>query len=210
MVFSLLAPEKGSKWAFEFEVIDSSESLIELSGEGTMSGEKRSGTLEGEIDGVDLGVLQLKNVVIENQLRGELSGTFSYALDELGIIDELEEEFEYIAKRYDSVEKILDEIDTAVIEVSVDSTQDKASVTLALKLGEKKPEELIAVTTNVATNSGENVKIPSNTVDITDEDDLLDWAEDLAYDDILADLEKKGVPEDSVDALEMIVDLYLD
>lgn len=211
---SLLAPESGSKWAFELEVGEDKNTLVELSAEGKLSGEKRSGELECTIDGIDIGVLQLKDVCVENILRGEFSGTLSYALEGIPVLGRLERELDYIVDDLpsgvdDIVEDLVHELDTAVIEISLDSTLEKANATISLKIGEDKPEELVALSLGAANTSGQSVKIPSNVVEIGDEDDLMDWVEELDFDALLTQLEKKGLPEDILDLLETLVE-YID
>lgn len=209
---TMLAPENGSQWGLELEISDAEYTYLEVSGEGKLSGDKRNGELEVIVDDVELGVLQLKDVRVASALRGELSGTVSYALGELDGIDELEEELEYLADELpngadDIVEDIAAELDTAVIEVSLDGTLEKASATVSLKLGK---EELVGFSMATETTGGGGVKIPSKAVEITNEEDLLDWAEGIEFEDVLIQLEKKGVPEEIVELLETLVDFYLD
>ena len=209
---SMLTPESGKQWALELEYSEDDITYFELNGEGTKSGKKRSGELKGEVYGADIGVLQLKDVCVENALRGELSGTFTYLLGELSAVNAMESELKDLAEDLpngvdDIVEDIAKELDSAVIKLTTDCTPEKGNATVSVMLGE---EELLSCTAKAVTSSGEKVKIPSDAVDISDEDDLLEWAEDIAFDEVLKQLEKKGLPEDLVDILDELIELYLD
>lgn len=222
---SMLAPESGKNWGFELvagEVDDDGEeTYFEIYGEGTLSGDKRSGTLELVVEDESILELQLKDFCAENLLRGEISGTIVYAIgaDIAEAIDAMNETYDAYGYGYSyamvSVPgwlTLLDEytdldIETAELQIELNGTLDKLSAKISLAVEE---QEFFSVAASAATTSGESVKAPSKALEITDEEDLMDWFEEIAFDEVLEQFEKKGLPEDLVDMLDGLVELYLD
>jgi len=213
--FNILAPERGGKWALEVEFGEDDETYFEVAGEGELSGDKRSGTLEITIDEEDSVEFKLENVCVENLLRGELSGSIIYEVG--GLLEEIIDEYGDYGYYYASAslpgilllleENVDADMETAAIQIDLDGNLDKFSAKLSLILEEK---EFIGLAASVTTTSGDSIKIPSKAMEISDEDDLMDWVEEIAFDEVLEELEKKGLPEDIVDMLDGVIELYLD
>ena len=136
---------------------------------------KKSGKLSGElvlqIDGDELGVLELKNVTSEGY------GTYVITpnpvlLDELGMS-----------------EMISSFISDASFEIEI--KKDGLAVSVVNDKG-----ALITLDLTASTGKGSKVTFPSNTIDGNDPDDMESWAMSLDYGKLLDNLKKAGLPND--------------
>lgn len=137
----------------------------------TQKSGKLSGELSLEIDGDELGILELKNVTSEGY------GTYVITpnpvlLDELGMN-----------------EMISNLISDASFEIEI--KEDGLAVSVVNDKG-----TLITLDLTASTGKGSKVSFPSNTIDGSDYDAMDDWMESMDFGKLLDNLKKAGLPND--------------
>ena len=169
----------GSKIYVDMQV-NADYSHAQVEGVLTKKSGKLSGELALEIDGDELGTLELKNVTSEGY------GTYVITpnpvlLDELGM-DEMISSF----------------ISEASFEIEI--KKDGLAVTVVNDKG-----ALITLDLTASTGKGSKVTFPSNTSDSNDPDDMESWAMSLDYGKLLDNLKKAGLPNDLYKMLKQLL-----
>jgi hypothetical protein len=69
-------------------------------------------------------------------------------------------------------------------------------------------EDIGTITLSAKSSKGSKVSLPSskNTVSISDEDDMLEWVEDIEWSKFLKNLDKANLPDDVIDEIEDVID----
>ncbi len=98
-----------------------------------------------------------------------------------------------------SARRIISALDFA-LEVKMDVTEKGGSVTYTFLVD---GAEFVSLDITTKRSSGKKVSVPDgDTIDVTDEDELEEFIEDIDFDKVLRNLKKAGLPEELVDELE--------
>lgn len=169
----------GSKIYVDMQV-NAEYSHAQVEGVLTKKSGKLSGELALEMDGDELGTLELKNVTSEGY------GTYVITpnpvlLDELGM-DEM----------------ISSLISDASFEIEI--KKDGLAVSVVNDKG-----ALITLDLTASTGKGSKVTFPSNTIDGNDYDAMDDWAASMDFGKLLDNLKKAGLPNDLYKMLKQML-----
>ena len=192
-VFNLMV-RKGSKFAYEFEVkVNGVKGSLE--GTGKMSGSKMSGDFLLKAAGMKLAELKAEDVQLKDLEDGYFNGTITVSLASSAaklIENEVDDDFPFDIKKLN-------------LKITSASSKADADCRISLNEGEKM---LGAVSVTYKTGKADKIKFPadSEVVMIENESDLMDWAEDIDFDEFLESL------EDKLDAglMDLIEDAILD
>ncbi|MDD5901222.1 MAG: hypothetical protein PUC73_10070, partial [Lachnospiraceae bacterium] len=191
---SNLMVRKGSKFAYEFEVkVNGVKGSLE--GTGKMSGSKMSGDFLLKAAGMKLAELKAEDVQLKDLEDGYFNGTITVSLASSAaklIENEVDDDFPFDIKKLN-------------LKITSASSKADADCRISLNEGEKM---LGAVSVTYKTGKADKIKFPadSEVVMIENESDLMDWAEDIDFDEFLESL------EDKLDAglMDLIEDAILD
>lgn len=169
----------GSKIYVDMQV-NADYSSAKVEGVLTQKSGKLSGELALEIDGDEMGTLELKNVTSEGY------GTYVITpnpvlLDELGM-DEMISSF----------------ISDASFEIEI--KKDGLAVSVVNDKG-----TLITLDLTASTGKGSKVTFPSNTIDGNDYDAMDEWMEGMDFGKLLDNLKKAGLPNDLYKMLKQML-----
>ncbi len=205
VVISYIMPFKGSEFGFEAVVknkgsyVDGyyygSNESITIEGTGKKSGNKLNGTFEIGYGGAGLVDIQVEDFDTKKLQKGELSGHFVVQISN-GMASLMGMSSLYGLTDYS-------------LDIVVDTAGTSGSATLKLLDGE---EMMIAMDVSSKLSKGSKVSVPAskNVIMADDEDALIEWVEDLNFDDLLDKLEDEvGVSSDIIDYLEAILDWYM-
>lgn len=158
-----------------------SSNTLELLADGTMSGNKFSGTVAyrrndyvyGELDFSDVNLASLKKFILDGTLKFEING--------------LSKERDY--------KKL--SLEVKADDVSVDGGNIETILhNSKVKLGE--------MDVKIKTGSGSKVKEPSKKLDIMAADDLTDWLDGFKWEDTISNLEDADFPRTVIKAIESL------
>ena len=191
---SNLMVRKGSKFAYEFEVkVNGVKGSLE--GTGKMSGSKMSGDFLLKAAGMKLAELKAEDIQLKDLEDGYFNGTITVSLASSAaklIENEVDDDFPFDIKKLN-------------LKITSASSKADADCRISLNEGEKM---LGAVSVTYKTGKADKIKFPadSEVVMIENESDLMDWAEDIDFDEFLESL------EDKLDAglMDLIEDAILD
>ena len=88
------------------------------------------------------------------------------------------------------------------VGVNVDANKDKAMMEVNILSDE---EVLIGLTLTSENKSASKVTIPEKTMDVTDEEELMEWVDELDFDKLIDALEKTDIPSELLDRLESML-----
>lgn len=180
----LTVTQKG-KFAFEADL-----SSVTVEGSGTIKSDKLSGEYVLEVEGEEYLTLEVTDYDQKAMEDGYLNGTFKFIPNE-DLMDQ-------ILGDYSSYAMLAD----LALEVSIENSANSGTIVLDILSGD---ESLLAVELKASAGDGVDIDVPSDTVDIYDEDELAEWAESVDFDTLLENLENAGVPSEYVDMLESIL-----
>lgn len=169
----------GSKIYVDMQV-NADYSSAKVEGVLTKKSGKLSGELALEIDGDELGVLELKNVTSEGY------GTYVITPDPM-LLDELGMD-----------EMISSLISEASFEIEI--KKDGLAVSVVNDKG-----ALITLDLTASTGKGSKVSFPSNTIDGNDYDAMDDWMASMDFGKLLDNLKKAGLPNDLYKMLKQLL-----
>ena len=198
VVITYAMPEKGSKFGFELSYDDGYNSAA-LLGSGKTSGKKLSGEFYVKYDSARYVDILVENYNTDKIKEGYLNGKFTVSLAKAT--------GKLIGTSGASVVSAL--ADYSLV-LDVESSDKSAKATVAVLDGE---DQLVAVDVTAKTGKGSKVSVPAskNVAMLDDSDDMEDWVEDIDFSKFLDKLEDKiGVPSDYIDAIEEMLEYYLD
>ncbi len=212
-VFRYAKVQKGSEFAMECCIENEAlERKAGIEGNGTIKGNKLNGefsvVVEDGKESAEFVCIIVEDLIASDMAKGEISGKFTITLGEdllAAAVESLEEEG-LDDLEYEMVSKLLE----AAIELEVKCTKNSNMMSIAI-LDPK--EMLIRLTLEDKIGSADKISTPkeSDTYDMLDEDDLIEWAAESDWDALLKTLEDKvEVPGDYMDVLEDAVDSMLD
>lgn len=168
---------QGNKFAFE---ADLGEAKIE--GEGSRSKGLITGKFTLKVEKEKVCTLEIENWDEKKAEEGYISGTIRFIPGEM-ITEQL----------MGSVSSFLDASSIA-LELQLDTAEDHANVSISLLLNKKVALGLSMKGTMI----NGTIKEPSNVVDATSSNAVMEWANSLDIDKVLENLEKAGFPVDEL------------
>ncbi|MDE5588191.1 MAG: DUF4854 domain-containing protein [Acetatifactor sp.] len=192
---SILAPEKGSKFGYEFSVQSAPGygGELALTGSGKKSGEKLTGDFELKYSSIS--VLDMKVSELDMS-KGYLNGSITMTLSKQ-IASLLSTSMSYYGA--DSGTMLTD------MEVTLDFQMAENSDKITLELNND-GENIVSISMSAETGDGSGVSVPDakNTVFVEDEEGLENWLKNLDWDNFIEKLDKAGLPDEVVDTVEEI------
>ena len=188
---SYLTVTEGNTFSFKASVAE-----MEITGDGTI----KSDILDAEysicFDDTEYLVLEFISFDQAKLAQGYLSGTV----------------------RIEPTAKLMDEmfgdsgmamLADLVLEVTLETSDTTATIDLDVLANDTL---LVGLTLDTKTSNGGDIKKPSSrdTVDAMDEDEVMEWVQNMDFDTLLQNLEDAGVPSEYVDAIETMIDSMLD
>lgn len=185
---SSLMTRKGSKYAYEFEVKVNGVKAV-LEGEGKLTSSKLDGEFKVKAAGLKILEFTLEDIRVKELEDGYFNGIVRVSLGSAAV-SALEEEL------YD----FPFELDELVLELKEESSKNKSDATISLYEDDKL---LGAFSVSSKTGKADKIKSPKDkeVTMVEDEDDLMDWVQDIDVDAFLESLEGK-VDDDLLDMLE--------
>ena len=184
---SLLMPEKGNKFGYEFSVKSGSDKYA-LTGSGKRSGNKINGDFSARYNGTSILGITASKFDLETFKRGQLNGRLDVSLGSgigkvAGSVSGLSvlQDMKFVIKSKTSGHSV--EYSLGVIY------DDEDMGTLIVSADRKRA-------------SGVKVPNKKNVVFVEDERDLEDWLEEITWDKVVSRLEKTDLPKDAVDFVE--------
>lgn len=180
----VISLKDGSDTAFYMNV----SNMLEISGTGTAKSGKSSGEYVIAMHGTELLVVEIVDFDTKALAKGDLKGTLRLQLAE-AMLDQMGGD---LPINEDTVIELVLNITgkTAKMEVNLYADQ-------TLLFG-------IALTTK--TGSAGKIKVPSNYVNMQDSNAMEQWAQNMKFDGVLANLRSAGVPDKLVDMLKQAMD----
>ncbi len=197
---SILMPQKGNKFGFEF----SADGFpLKLTGSGKKKGDTITGAFTVKFNGasvVDVAAAGLNTEELKKaRLNGKLEVTASSGLGrvaDLGIGN----------RSLGSMAAIISDI-----KLTLKAETTEKSMKYDLSVGYEE-ESIGTVSIALKTGNGSKAGIPGdkNVVMAEDEEDLLEWIEEMNWDKLISVLDKSDIPSDIVDAAEDITEMLED
>ncbi len=187
-VFYYATAKKGSAFASEMIVANA----VKLSGKGTEKGDVVSGDFELEVNGEAIIELTVKDFDKSKAEEGYLNGSFRIApkkalLEMMGagkeatlLLSTYDPSLEFVAKN------------------------SKNATELAINLY-KDESLLVGLVFESKTSKADKVTIPENTLNVTDEDSVMEWFNQIEGDTVSEKLETIGVPDEIMDILNVFL-----
>ncbi|MBO5166129.1 MAG: hypothetical protein J6B90_05940 [Lachnospiraceae bacterium] len=192
LTVEMIMSHEGSDFGYNLSMEAGGESVA-LTGKGKDNGGKLTGEFAVEYNGMALVEIAVEKLDTNKLAKGQLSGTIT-AAPSSALVRALD------MSDYSS---IIGEM-SVVIEAECDA--DSAELVCSVLQDE---EKWGTITLIASKDKGEKVKVPSdkNVVEIEDEDDFEDWYETVDWDAYIKKLEKAGVPDEIIDAIEDLEDM---
>lgn len=190
---SALTARKGSNIAYEISTVKYGEKGIEISGKGKMSKDALTGDFEVKANGESALDLQVRGLDMEKLKKGYINGKIEIALSSKQV-DKL-----YMPSAVSSFVK------NSSILLDCKSSSKSVNCTMTLKYdGEKMLDALLAL----KSGNGSKAAIPGgkSVIMVEDEDDVVDYLDEIDWDKFLTALEKTGVLSELAEKLEDVLD----
>lgn len=179
-VYSL---ENNGKTAFYLNVADS----FEFSGTGTIENGKTSGTYSLILNGVERLMVELKDFTADALNSDTLEGTVRFHLG---------------TTLNDYVEPNVFLNENTVFELALKIDDNGIQMQWKLCLGEMM---LMTLSVNMKILQASNITVPSDSVDGTDQEAMMDWASGLDLNKVLENVKDAGVPDVLVQMLLQMI-----
>ena len=189
---SVLMPKKGSSFGYEFSVEPGYGTKIALTGSGKISGSNLTGDFALEVMGMSILDIKVSGLDTKQLRQGYLNGSVTIAPSRL-IGSLLTGDMSYNGTRLTDMQLTLD----------FQSSKDFDKMTMGL-LCDK--EEMFSAVLSVKSGDGSGISVPDagNTVFVEETDDLQGWLDEINWDKFIENLDKAGLPDEIVDAVEDI------
>lgn len=184
---SLLMPEKGNKFGYEFSVKSGSNKYA-LTGSGKRSGNKLNGEFNMRYNGASILGITADKFDVETLKRGQMNGRLEISMGS------------GIGKVAGSISG-LSVLQDMKFDISAKSSGHSLQYSFGVIYDDEKMGTLSVTTEKKRASS---VKIPSgkNVVMVEDIRDLEDWFDSIAWDKVVSRLEKTDLPKDAIDFVE--------
>lgn len=186
---SYLTVTQNGKFAFEADL-----GSVTVEGSGTNKSNKLTGEYVLEYQGEEYITVEVKDFDQKALDDGYINGTFKFIPNEDLLSDMLGD----MLGDYGSYAMLAD----LALEVSVESSEKSTAAVVDILSGD---DSLLAIELKVGSGSTGDIRVPSDTVNISDEEELMEWIGGLDFDALLKNLEEAGVPDEWVDMLESLM-----
>ena len=198
----LLMPEKSGQFGLTIRLTQDGAEKLLISGSGKRSGDKLTGDLDLTVDGEYYAVLGLDGFDIEKVKDGFLVGAIDVrpTASLWSKLTGKTEDGDGESKIPESLKGILDAL---VLRLELNTSKDKAAVTLILSNGS---DRLITIALDGARSSAKKIS-PVEGIEASD------WASEITLDKlekVVASIEKAGVPTPYTDLLDQFLDSSFD
>lgn len=170
---------EGKEFAFQAEIAD----MAVIEGEGTLSGDKRTGSYTLSVDGTEYVTLELEDFSCTD---GKPSGT-------LRIVP--------CSDLYSSAGAAASAV-SILSTATVELTFDESTVRLAVEIS---GAEMLALTFSADYGKAQPIDIPDS-IDANDDNAAMEWVSELDLSTLISNLKEAGVPNDYVKLLEDVAD----
>ncbi len=199
----MIAPESGKKSALEIK-FEANDQKVVFSGEGVTKGDKLSGEYDLVVFGQDIITVNVTDYDKKKAEEGYINGTFEIAPAK-AIMDSITP----MLSMNDVPEEISSLITNGLkLKLVLTGDASKSAVAVSIVSGS---DEMITFSANINFKDQQKVTIPSEYVDVSDEEALEELALNLDVEKIIAsfktNLKDAGVPSDILDLLESLDDL---
>lgn len=184
---TLLAPEKGKNFAVDLK-IKSGGTTVSFEGEGTKSGNKKSGEFKIRAMGMDIVEFTVENFDTKTAENGYFNGSITVELSSgflsmMGITESSDST---------SIYSILSDMKLR-LDMASSEKKNSASYTISLIKGK---DELCSLGITGAEDKYDKVDTPKNALDTNSSADMQKWAEKLDIQKFVDRLTKAGIPKD--------------
>lgn len=174
----------------EFAFETNFDDMMEIVGGGEREDGLISGEYEVTVEGEDLLTLEVSDYDEKLAEDGYINGSFT-----LKPSDEL---MERMMGSSDASMGAFMDFASLALQLDITNSEEGGEYTLRAKMG---GATLIGVTVSASKQEAAKVEVPSETVDMYDEEALMDWAMNLDYEQLIRNLEDAGVADLIVDAI---------
>ena len=181
-ILQYLSLTDGSKTGFSLIV---PEADIEIEGEGTKKGDKHNAVYSLSVQDMDIGKLELEDVV---NTEDELSGVFRLRPSSELIETVLEDSGLPVSIISDSI----------ALTFEVQCTKETAEMAIRLVTG---GTDLISLEISGQELADEEISIPSDAIDATDEEAMMEFLQSVDVDKLMSKLEEAGLSEELLEGL---------
>lgn len=184
----IFTTESGGKFGVEARIsMDGADVSIE--GGGKQFAGKRSGNFALKVMGVEIIEVETKSIDVSKAKKGVFDGKMTIRVSD---------DAKGIAKK--SGASIPSEIfDLSIVIESSSSSMKNGKAEVALMYGDA---VCFKASAKVNISGSGKVKMPTNYIDATDEDDLEEWLDGFDKEKLIDRLKKIGLPDDAMDAVE--------
>ena len=195
---SVIAPESGKKSAIEIKIEANGQKVV-FSGEGVTKGDKLNGEYDLVVFGQEVVTVNVTDYDKKKADDGYINGTF-----EIAPAKSIMNSITPMLSMYDVPEEISSLVTNGLkLKVVLTSDESKNAVSVSIVSGS---DEMITFSANINYKEQQKVTIPSEYVDVSDEEALEELALNLDVEKIIAtlktNLKDAGVPSDILDLLE--------
>lgn len=169
---------EGKEFAFQAEIAD----MAVIEGEGTLSGDKRTGSYTLSVDGTEYVTLELEDFSCTD---GKPSGT-------LRIVPSSD-----LYSNAGAAASAVSILSTATVELTFDGN----TVRLAVEVS---GAEMLALTFSAGYGKAQPIDIP-NSIDANDDKAAMEWVSELDWSALIANLKEAGVPSEYMDLIEGVI-----
>lgn len=204
---SMLWPEDGKKVGYQFGV-ETDYMNITVEGNGKKSGNKVTGDFVFECDGNELIEFSLDKLDEEALKEGFVNGTIEVKLAS-EVSDLFDSIYGYDYYGIGELNSMLQSLEDISLVLNSDMSKSKMNFTLSAK---EQDEKLVTFDIAYSVGDGKVASIPKDKLvyDVTDEDDIEEWWENLEWSTLLKNLDKTSLPSEVVDLIDELSDLDVD
>ncbi len=200
---SVIAPEDGKKSALEIKIVSGDQKIV-FSGEGVTKSDKLSGEYDLVVFGQEILTVTVTDYDTKKAEKGYINGTFEIAPAK-AIMDSITPMLST-----NDVPEDISSLITAGLKLKIKLTSDEKKSEIAVSIVSGS-DDMITLLANLNFKEEQKVTVPSEYVDVEDEDALEGLASELDVEKIINSFKSKfkeaGVPSDILDLLENMEDL---
>lgn len=192
---SIVMPQKGNKFGFELSM---DASPVKLIGSGNKKGDTITGDFAVKYNGTSVVDIVATNLNTKELKKGRLNGKFDVAASSsIGLAADM------------AIGNIGAIISDAKLTLKAETTKNSSKYDVNVGYD---GESIGTVSIAMKAGSGSKQSIPNakNVVMVEDEEDLLEWVEEMNWDKLINILDKSDIPSDVVDMVEDIAEILED
>ncbi len=178
---------KGTKTATEISI---GEELV-IEGQGEVKKNIYEGEYEISFEGDTYFKVYVSDYDIKRYEKGELKATYT--------VEPTDEFFDAIPEEVSDVISVLN----PKLEVVIDLSETTSKIEFNVTNGKK---TLVGIAVNSKIKDSAKISVPSNSVDITDEDAVNEWFKKLDGEKVISALEKTKLPEEIIQPIKSVLE----